>query len=151
MLESARRAGLEDRAELELLQAYFDCAEGKETAAAGQARLTTLSRRQDLDRSMVESVSVVQRYCESTAGARFDLSKKISLARMLVGLTVLQAERAGVTGELEKTEVYQAVRRFGLLTGKLSELAPGSGGSWKEVGKGAAGGIWNRLRGSEDN
>ena len=62
-------------------------------------------------------------------------------------LTVLQAERTGIAAELEKSPVYQAVRRFGVATGKLNELGGGAASGLKQVGQGAAKGLWQRLAG----
>jgi hypothetical protein len=68
---------------------------------------------------------------------RLESADKAALARLLIELTVTEADKLGVTRELEGSTAFRAVRRLGLLTGKLGP----------QPAAGAARAVWKRLRG----
>lgn len=149
-LDASRRAGLGDSGEVDLLQAYLDCAAGKPTLAAGRARIAALGKRRDLDRGVAAAVPAIRDYCEGAASARFKLQRKIAFARMVVGLAALGAERSGLAARLESQPVYQTARRLGLAAGKLQQLGAAVPSSVRRAGEGAARAVWKRLRGAAD-
>lgn len=146
MLDAVEKAGVRDHA-TELLHAYLECAEGKQRAPKGLARLDKLLADEAAPAAIREDAANLKTYCETAPGTSSELLKKVAFGSLLLKLSAAQLQRSGLTEGVEDSRLFGVVRKLARVAdmlGKLGADKPSAGAI-----KDRARGLLNRLKGGD--